>query len=87
MEGTNVEMVGWRHCRLLSPVGDRQGPPFKDLGIRLVPRNLVTHPAAPLGIEDVELIVPEFSGTSRIQEFMKGGNSTNQRSLDNADQR
>jgi hypothetical protein len=46
--------------------------PFKDPGIRLVPHKIGDASAAPLGIEDVEVIVPEFSGTSRIQEFMKG---------------
>jgi hypothetical protein len=36
------------------------------------------------GILDVELTVREFSGTSGIQQLMKGGNST-QGSSDDAD--
>jgi 3',5'-cyclic AMP phosphodiesterase CpdA len=58
--------------------------PFNNLGIRLVASQGSDASAAPLDIQDVELTVREFSGTSGIQQLMKGGNST-QGSSDDAD--
>lgn len=67
-----------------TPLPFDKSQPFKNLGIRLVASQGGLAPAAPLAVEDVELTMREFSGTSGIQQFMKGGNST-QGSSDDAD--
>ncbi len=59
--------------------------PFKNLGLRLVASQGGDAPVAPLGVQDIELSVREFSGTSGIQQFIKGGNSTSQGSSNDAD--
>ena len=67
------------------PVPFDKAHPFKNLGIRLVASQGGDAPASPLGIEDVELTVREFSGTSGIQQFTKGKNSISQGSSNDAD--
>jgi 3',5'-cyclic AMP phosphodiesterase CpdA len=59
--------------------------PFANLGIRLVGSQGASAPSPPLAIQDVELTMREFSGTSGMQQFMKGGNSTSQGSSNDAD--
>jgi len=59
--------------------------PFKNLGIRLAASQGGDASAAPLGVEDVELTVREFSGTSGIQQFMKGGKSSGQGNTNDSD--
>jgi predicted phosphodiesterase len=58
--------------------------PFKELGIRLVTSGGAA-PAAPLGINDVQLTKAEFSGVSGIQQMIKGGTPLGGGSSNDAD--
>jgi 3',5'-cyclic AMP phosphodiesterase CpdA len=49
--------------------------PFKNLGIRLVGSEGASAPAAAPTVEDVELTMREFSGSSGMQQLIKSGNS------------
>jgi 3',5'-cyclic AMP phosphodiesterase CpdA len=59
--------------------------PFKNLGIRLVGSQGRQAPSAPLAVEDVELTMREFSGTSGIQQFMKSRNPAGEENFNDAD--
>jgi 3',5'-cyclic AMP phosphodiesterase CpdA len=67
------------------PLPFDQNNPFANLGIRLVGSQGGSAPSAPLAIQDVELTMREFSGTSGMRQFMKSRNSTSQGSSNDAD--